>query len=90
MKDLEKIKNKNIVTKYYICKIHYFNDCNNDDFELGDPYHIYDIGYFYIGGFMENEKVSDEVIKTLFDDYDKKYNYINFPFDDKEFLSFNK
>lgn len=88
--DLDKLKNKNVLVKYYISKIHYFNDCSNDEFEYGEPYYIYDIGYFYIGGFIKNKEEEVKKIKEMFENYNVKYKSMNFPFDDKKYLSLNK
>lgn len=67
VKDLRKIEGKNVITKYYVEKIHYFNDCDNESFEYGEPYFIFNIGYFYIGGFINNKEPETKKIKSLFD-----------------------
>lgn len=90
VKDLKLLDNKEIVVKYYVKKIHYFNDCDNLSFEYGEPYYIYNVGYFYIGGFIEN-KNGEELsrINKLFQRYNNNYDKINFPFNDREYLILN-
>ncbi len=89
LKELNKFKNKNILYKYYIERIHYYN--NEDDnffYEEGYPSHIYNLGYFFIGGFIkinENKK-----IEKLLKQYKDNYLNIVFPFNDEKFLSLNK
>ena len=66
VEDLTKLNNKNILYKYYIERIHYYN--NEDDnffYEEGYPSHIYNLGYFFIGGFIktnENKKI-EKILK---------------------------
>ncbi len=88
--DLKLLEDKKILSKYYIAKIHYFNECRNDKFEYGEPYFIFNVGYFYIGGFIKNKKDETEKIKVLFEKYENDYHTMQFPFDDVEYLSLNK
>ena len=88
--DLKLLENKKILVKYYVEKIHYFNDCRNDEFEYGEPYFIFNVGYFYIGGLIRNKKDETEKIKALFEKYENDYSTIHFPFDDVKYLSLNK
>lgn len=90
VKDLKKIEGKNVLIKYYVEKIHYFNDCENESFEYGEPYFIFNIGYFYIGGFINNKEEETKKVKNLFNKYKKNYPKIHFPFNDIEYLSLNK
>lgn len=90
VKDLSKLEDKEILYKYYIKKIHFYNDCSNEMFEHGEPYYIYNIGYFYIGGFIKTKDEELSKIKNMFEEYNKKYNNIKFSFDDKSYLSLNK
>ena len=90
VKDLKKIEGKNVLIKYYVEKIHYFNDCENESFEYGEPYFIFNIGYFYIGGFINNKEKETKKVKHLFNKYKKTYPKIHFPFNDIEYLSLNK
>lgn len=43
VKDLKLLDDKEIVVKYYVKKIHYFNECSNGCFEYGEPYYIYNM-----------------------------------------------
>ncbi len=89
-KDLELLNDKKILVKYYIRKIHYFNDCDNLSFEYGEPYYIYNVGYFYIGGFIENKNGEElSKINKLFQDYNNNYDKMSFPFNDREYLNLN-
>ena len=105
VKDLKLLDDKEIIVKYYVKKIHYFNECNNGCFEYGEPYYIYNVGYFYIGGFIEN-KNAEELSRTmidigklanklsrinkLFQDYNDNYDKMSFPFSDSDYLNLNK
>lgn len=90
VKDLELLNDKKILVKYYIRKIHYFNDCNNLSFEYGEPYYIYNVGYFYLSGFIENKNREElSKINKLFQDYNNNYDKISFLFNDKEYLNLN-
>ena len=88
--NLKEIDNLNVLVKYYVQKIHYLYDCSNDNFEYGEPYFIFNVGYFYIGGFIKNN--DDEVMKIrkLFEKYVDNYSSMHFPFNDVEYLSLNK
>jgi len=76
--------------KILVKKIHFYNDCSNEMFEHREPYYIYNIGYFYIGGFIKTKDEELSKIKNMFEEYNKKFNNIKFSFDDKSFLSLNK
>ncbi len=89
IKDLEKIKDKIILTKYYIERIHYYNEDYNENYELGFPSYIYNLGYFYIDGFIDMHKEEEENVRKLFNNYDKHFKELNFPFTDSEFLRKN-
>lgn len=87
VKNLKLLEDKDIIRKYYVRKIHYFN--NPDYFyseEIGDTYHIYNIGYFHIGGYMKNDIDEKEFYKKYIDDYEN----LEFPFTDEDFLLNNK
>ena len=89
-KDLELLNDKKILVKYYIRKIHYFNECDNLSFEYGEPYYIYNVGYFYIGGFIENKNGEElSKINKLFQGYNNNYDKMSFPFNDREYLNLN-
>lgn len=90
IKDLSMIDNKDILYKYYIKKIHYYTESGNYLYEYGEPYYIYNIGYFYIGGFIETPKEELEKIRELFASYNNNYKNMEFPFNDEEFISLNK
>ena len=90
IKDLIKMNDKKIICKYYIKKIHFYNDSDNDNFEYGEPYYIYNVGYFYIGGFISSKQEDLLKIKKMFKTYEDAYKIGVFPFDDVEFLSLNK
>lgn len=91
VKDLELLDDKEIIVKYYVNKIHYFNDCSNGCFEYGEPYYIYNVGYFYIGGFIENKNTEElSRINKLFQDYNDNYDKMSFPFSDSDYLNLNR
>lgn len=89
--DLDKLKNKKILYKYFINKIHYLNEplgfYSSDN---GEAYHIYNIGYFYIDGYFDQEKDELLKIKELYKKYNNDYSSIVFPFSDEEFLLKNE
>ncbi len=89
IKDLKKLKDLNVQYKYYIKRIHYYNnESDNLFFEEGYPSYIYNLGYFFIGGFIKtNEK---EKMKKLLKEYKSNYKNLSFELNDKEFLSLNK
>lgn len=91
IKDLNILNDKKIIYKYYIRKVHYYTQAGYffDD-EFGDLYHIYNIGYFHIGGLFDTKKDELEVIKKLYDEYHDNYSNLNLEFSDEEFLSNNK
>lgn len=91
VKDLKLLDDKEIVVKYYVKKIHYFNECSNGCFEYGEPYYIYHVGYFYIGGFIENKNTEElSRINKLFQDYNDNYDKMSFLFSDSDYLNLNK
>lgn len=90
VEDLEELKSKEIITKYYLKKIHYYNSCDNENFALGEPHHIYNLGFFYIGGILNSSKDNLILIKELLKEYEDNYKNMKFPFTDEEFLSLNK
>lgn len=91
IKDLDKLKDINVLYKYYIKKIHYLNEplgfYSSDN---GEAYHIYNIGYFYIDGYFDQDKDEFKVIQELYKKYNDNFNNLSFPFTDEEFLSNNK
>ena len=56
---------------YYTQAGYFFDD------EFGDLYHIYNIGYFHIGGLFDTKKDELEVIKKLYDEYHDNYSNLN-------------
>lgn len=63
-------------------------DKDNSHKEYGSAYHIQNIGYFYIGGIVENEKVNTDELKALIADYETKYKMTSLD-KDTEFLNRN-
>ncbi len=56
-----------------------------------EPYYIYNVGYFYIGGFIENKNAEElSRINKLFQDYNNNYDKMSFPFSDSDYLNLNK
>ena len=91
VKDLKLLDDKEFVVKYFVKKIHYFNECSTGCFEYGEPYYIYNVGYFYIGGFIENKNAEElSRINKLFQDYNDNYDKMIFPFSDSDYLNLNK
>lgn len=88
--DIKKIVDKNILYKYYIEKIHYYNEFNNIQYDKGMPIHIYNLGFFEMNGDLPLSKEEKNQISDLFSEYEKNYNSIYFDFDDETFLSLNK
>lgn len=90
VEDLIKLKDLNVVSKYYIRKIHYYNETDNLLFDEGEECHIENLGYFFLDGMVELSDNDKEKVKEMFDNYDKNYNNMNFEFTDEEFLNRNK
>lgn len=90
IKDLKGIEDKEILVKYYLEKIHYFNEFDNDLYAEGSPLHIYNIGYFLFDGDVKTDKQTKEVLDQLFDEYENNYNNLSQQFNDLTFLSLNK
>ena len=89
-KDLDKIKDKDIIVKYYIEKLHYYNYYDNILYDDGEPIHICNLGYFQINGEFPINKEIKKILDKLFNEYDNNYKNIKFELNDKEFLSLNK
>lgn len=90
IEDLEKLKDLNVISKYYVRKIHYYNESDNVLYDEGEECHIEKIGYFFLDGMVELSNNDKEKVEEMFDNYDKNYNNTNFEFTDEEFLSLNK
>ena len=90
VEDLIKLKDLNIISNYYIRKIHYYNETDNLLFDEGEECHIENLGYFFLDGMVELSDNDKEKVKEMFDNYDKEYNNMNFEFTDEEFLNRNK
>ena len=90
IEDLIKLKDLNIVSKYYIRKIHYYNETDNLLFDEGEECHIENLGYFFLDGMVELSDNDKEKVEEMFDNYDKEYTNMTFEFTDEEFLSLNK
>lgn len=88
--DLKNLKEDGLICKYYIEKIHFYNDTRNEEFEYGDSYHIYNIGYFYIGGFVKTNLLEKGIVEEKFKNYALNYKQMKIPFKDEEFLQLNK
>ncbi len=86
--NLNSLKDDKIKYKYYIEKIHYFKNKDNPHPEYGDTFHIYGIGYFYIGGIVDNEIISKEQISQIINQYKKDYDNL-IKSDATEFLDRN-
>ncbi len=91
IKDLVKLKDMKILYKYYIKKLHYLSDPQEfyavDD---GEAYHIYNVGYFYIDGYFDQDEDELNTIKELYKKYNDNFSNMKFPFTDEEFLLNNK
>lgn len=90
IEDLIKLKDLNIVSKYYIRKIHYYNETDNLLFDEGEECHIENLGYFFLDGMVELSDNDKEKVEEMFDNYDKEYTNMTFEFTDEEFLNRNK
>lgn len=86
--NLDELESNNIDCKFYVEKIDYYKDKDNPHKEYGSAYHIQNIGYFYIGGIVENEKVNTDELKALIADYETKYKMTSLD-KDTEFLNRN-
>ena len=71
--NLNLLNSNDILYKYYVEKIHYFKDKDNPHKEYGSAYYIHNIGYFYIGGLIENENLSKEQINNIIEQYKEFY-----------------
>lgn len=90
VEDLIKLKDLNIISKYYVRKIHYYNETDNLLFDEGEECHIENLGYFFLDGMVELSDNDKEKVEEMFDNYDKNYNNMNFEFTDEEFLVLNQ
>lgn len=82
------INDKNILVKYYIERIKLKDQFIFNTPDVGDAYHIYNLGYFFISDFAElMSKESKEEYRKLFLEYDKSYQNMKFPFNDYDFLT---
>ena len=88
--DLEKLNNLKVISKYYVEKNHYYNESDNLLFDEGEPCYIVNLGYFFLNGMVELSNKGKEKVKEMFDNYDKEYTNMTFPFTDEEFLNRNK
>lgn len=90
VEDLIKLKDLNVISKYYVRKIHYYNETDNLLFDEGEECHIENLGYFFLDGMVELSDNDKEKVKEMFDNYDKEYTNMTFEFTDEEFLNRNK
>lgn len=86
--NLNLLNSNDILYKYYVEKIHYFKDKDNPHIEYGSTYYIHNIGYFYIGGLIENENISKEQINNMIEQYKEFYSKFSKE-DDIEYLKKN-
>lgn len=90
IKDLYKLDNLNVIYKYYIKRMHYYNYFDNVMYDEGEPTYIYNIGYFFLEGDLSCNNKDREIILKKVDKYNQEYSNMKFPFTDYEFLSNNK
>lgn len=90
VEDLIKLKDLNVISKYYVRKIYYYNETDNLLFDEGEECHIENLGYFFLNGMVELSNKGKEKVKEMFDNYDKEYTNRSFEFTDEEFLNRNK
>lgn len=90
VEDLIKLKDLNVISKYYVRKTHYYNETDNLLFDEGEPCYIVNLGYFFLNGMVELSNKGKEKVKEMFDNYDKEYTNMTFEFTDEEFLNRNK
>ena len=90
VEDLEKLKDLKVISKYYLRKIHYYNESDNLLFDEGEECHIENLGYFFLNGMVELSDKDKKIVEEIFEKYDNEFNNITFVFTDEEFLSLNK
>ena len=90
VEDLEKLKDLKVISKYYVRKIHYYNESDNLLFDEGEECNIKNLGYFFLNGMVELSDKDRKIVEEMFQKYDNKFNNITFDFTDEEFLSLNK
>ena len=79
-----------IIVKYYVEKIKQHDIYKFHCQEVGEADYILGLGYFYISEFYKDMKpFINEEIQDLFNEYDKNYHNIDFPFTDEEFIVTN-
>lgn len=88
--DLDKLDNLNVIYKYYIKRMHFYNYFDNVMYDEGEPTYIYNIGYFFLDGDVSCNKKDKEIIFNKINKYNQEYSNMKFPFTDNEFLSNNK
>ena len=90
VEDLIKLKDLNVVSKYYVRKIHYYNEADNLLFDEGEPCYIVNLGYFFLNGMVDIPENKNEELEAGFHNYDENYNNMTFEFTDEEFLALNQ
>lgn len=90
VEDLIKLKDLNVISKYYVRKIHYYNETDNLLFDEGEPCYIVNLGYFFLNGMVDISEKENEELEAGFHNYDENYNNMSFEFTDEEFLNRNK
>ena len=90
VEDLIKLKDLNVISKYYVRKIHYYNETDNLLFDEGEPCCIVNLGYFFLNGMVDIPEKENEELEAEFNNYDDNYNNMSFEFTDEEFLNRNK
>ena len=90
VEDLIKLKDLNVISKYYVRKIHYYNETDNLLFDEGEPCYIVNLGYFFLNGMVDIPEKENEELEAEFNNYDDNYNNMSFEFTDEEFLNRNK
>lgn len=88
--NLDKLDNLNVIYKYYIKRMHYYNYFDNVMYDEGEPAFIYNIGYFFLDGDLSCNLKDKEIIFNKINKYNQEYSNMKFPFTDCEFLSNNK
>lgn len=89
-KDLVKLENLDIICIYFIEKIHYYTGEGNYFEDLGEPYHIFKIGYYFINGDIMSTNEEMKCLMEKINNYERDYDTLEFPFTKESFLLLNK
>lgn len=75
-----------LIVKYYTIEIKIDEPMCFDYEDIGMTYKIYNLGTFYISSLFKMKTEKSNEIKSMFENYDKNYKSMTFPWTDEEFI----